>query len=70
MYSHGIGKISNLLNKPLHEFLGLTPTMITTIFFCNVSDIILVDEVLPKIFPCTIKQNNNRFESVRLINIV
>jgi len=47
MYSHGRVRISNLLNRLLHEFLDLTPAINLIIFFCNV----LLDELLPRIIP-------------------
>jgi hypothetical protein len=37
MYSYGRSKISDLLNRPVHEFLGLTFAMIPRILFCNVN---------------------------------
>jgi hypothetical protein len=42
MYSHGRAKISNLLNRLLHEFLGLTPAFNLTIFFCKVNIFLLL----------------------------
>jgi hypothetical protein len=37
MYSHGRGRISDLLNRPIQEFQCLTSTMFLTIFFCDVN---------------------------------
>jgi hypothetical protein len=34
--------ISNLLNRLLHEFLGLTPAMNLTIIFCKVNIVFAV----------------------------
>jgi hypothetical protein len=36
VYSHGTGKISNRLNRLLHEVLGCASAIILTIFFCKV----------------------------------
>jgi hypothetical protein len=47
MYSHGRGKISNLMNRFLHEFLDLTPAIIVIVLFCKVNIILLLGE-LPK----------------------
>jgi len=48
MYLHGRGKISNLMNKFLHEFLDLTPAIILTVLFCKVNIILFFRELLPK----------------------
>jgi hypothetical protein len=48
MYSHGSVKFSNLLNRLLHEFLGLTPAINLTIFFCKVNIYSLLDELHTK----------------------
>jgi hypothetical protein len=48
MYSHGRGKISNLMNIFLHEFLDLTPPVILTALFCKVNIILLLRELCPK----------------------
>jgi hypothetical protein len=37
MHSHGRGKISNLMNRFLHEFLDLTPAIILTVLFCKLN---------------------------------
>jgi len=37
MYSQGTGKISHLLNGLQREFLGISPTIILTIFFYQVN---------------------------------
>jgi hypothetical protein len=44
MYSHGRAKISNLLNRLLHKFLGLTPAINLKIFFCKVNIFWMFDE--------------------------
>jgi len=49
MYSHGRGKISNLMNRFLHEFLDLTPAIILTVFFCKVNIILLLGNYPKKI---------------------
>jgi len=51
MYLHGRGKISNLMNRFLHEFLDLTPAIILTVLFCKVNIILLLGELPPKIIP-------------------
>jgi hypothetical protein len=51
MYSHGKVKISNLLNKLLHEFLGFTLAVILKFFFCNVNIFLLLYELPQKINP-------------------
>jgi hypothetical protein len=48
MYSHGRGKISNLMNRFLHEFLDLTPAIILTVLFCKVNIILLLGELPEK----------------------
>jgi hypothetical protein len=48
MYSHGRGKISNLTNRFLHEFLDLTPAIILTVLFCKVNIILLLGELPQK----------------------
>jgi hypothetical protein len=57
LYSHGTGKISNLLNRPLHEFLGLTPVMILIIFFCSVNIFLLLHELPQKTIPSLQSEN-------------
>jgi hypothetical protein len=42
--------MSNTLNRPLHDFLGLTPAIILTILFCNINISFLVDELPRKLF--------------------
>jgi hypothetical protein len=37
VYLHGRGKISNLMNRFLHEFLDLTPAIILTVLSCKVN---------------------------------
>jgi galactitol-specific phosphotransferase system IIC component len=55
VYSHGSCNISDLLNRSLHEFFGLTPARIKKIFYCNVLFFcMLIDELLQKIFQCFI----------------
>jgi hypothetical protein len=49
MYSHGRVRISNLLNRPLHEFRGSTPAINLIIFFCKVNIFLLLYELPPKI---------------------
>jgi len=39
-YSHRTGKISHLLNRLQHELLGISPTIILTIFFCQVNTVL------------------------------
>jgi hypothetical protein len=48
------GKISNLLTRPLHEFLCLTPAMILIFFLCNINIILLLHEMLQKLLLCSI----------------
>jgi hypothetical protein len=42
MYSHGRDKISDLLNRFLHEFLDVTPVIILPVLFCKVDNTILL----------------------------
>jgi hypothetical protein len=51
MYSHERGKLSELINRYLHEFLDLTPAIILTVLFCKVNIILLLEELPPKIIP-------------------
>jgi hypothetical protein len=37
--------MEELLNRPLHEFLSLTPVMILIILFCSVNIFLLLDEL-------------------------
>jgi uncharacterized protein YbcI len=48
MHLHGTGEICSLINRLLHEFLGLAPAIIRTILFFEENIISLLDE-LPKI---------------------
>jgi hypothetical protein len=48
VYSHGRVRISNLLNRLLHKFLGLTLAINLTIFFCKVNTFLLLHELPPK----------------------
>jgi hypothetical protein len=48
IYSHGIPKISNLMNRFLHEFLDLTVSIILTVLFCKVNIMLLLGELTPK----------------------
>jgi hypothetical protein len=51
MYSHGRGKICNVMNGFLDEFLDLTPAIILTVLFCKVNIILLLRELPQKIIP-------------------
>jgi hypothetical protein len=42
MYSYRTVKISHILNRLLHEFLGLTPAIDLIIFFCKVNTVSFV----------------------------
>jgi len=48
IYWHGIGRISNSLNKLLHEVLGCATTVIPLIFFCKMKNLPAVGRVTPK----------------------
>jgi hypothetical protein len=48
MYLYGRGKISNLMNRFLHEFQDLTPTIILTVLFYKVDIILLLGELAKK----------------------
>ena len=37
MYAHGRGKMCNLRERLLYEFLGFASTIILTIFFCRIN---------------------------------
>jgi hypothetical protein len=49
MFSYGRVKLSNPLNRRLHEFLCLTPAIILMILFCNVNIFLLLRELPEKI---------------------
>jgi hypothetical protein len=53
MYLHGRGKISNLLNRLVHESLGLTLAKILIIFFFNVNTFLLLHKLPQNIIPHT-----------------
>jgi hypothetical protein len=55
-YTHGRVKISSLLNTSVQELGDLTPIMIQTIFFCNVKNFLLSDELFQKISPYFFKK--------------
>jgi hypothetical protein len=60
MYSLGTLRISNVLNRLLHEFLDLTPAINLIILFCNV----LLDELPPQnysILYCRVKTGKMPF---------
>jgi len=48
IYWHGIGRISNSLNKLLNEVLGCATTIILLIFFCKVKNLPAVERVTLK----------------------
>jgi hypothetical protein len=48
MYSDGKCKIYNLMDRFLHEFLDLAPTIILTVLFCKVNIISLLGELAKK----------------------
>jgi hypothetical protein len=54
--THGRDIISNLINRLLHEFLGLVPAIIPTILFCKANAILLLDELPPKMITCFIME--------------
>jgi hypothetical protein len=56
MYLHGKVKISDLINRLLHEFLGLPLAIILIIFFCNVNIFLLLHELPQKIIPYFIRE--------------
>jgi hypothetical protein len=47
-YSKERSKISNLLNGPIHKFLGLTFTVILTVFLCDINIFLLLDKFPPE----------------------
>jgi hypothetical protein len=51
IYRHGIGKISNFLNKRLHGVLGCAPAIILMIFFSKVNIFLLLEQLPQKIIP-------------------
>jgi hypothetical protein len=59
VYSHGRGKISNLMDRFLLEFLDLTPVISLTVLFCKVNIILLLGE-LPKKLSHISLWNGNR----------
>jgi hypothetical protein len=50
MYWHGTGRISNCLNRLLHEGLHCAPAIIVIIFFCKVKIFPLLEELPHNIF--------------------
>jgi hypothetical protein len=60
MYSHGRAKISNFLNRLLHEFLGLMPAINLTIFFCKKNTFLLFDELPKKLFHTSLRSENRQ----------
>jgi hypothetical protein len=50
---HGRGKVCNLLNRHLHEFLGFVPATVVTIFFCRLNTVSFCSKMNypPKIRP-------------------
>ena len=51
VYWHGTGRISDSLNRLLHDVLGCTPAIILPIFFCKVKIFSLLPELPQKIIP-------------------
>jgi hypothetical protein len=51
VYSNGRGETSDLLNRLLHEFVGLVPSICLTLFFFKVNINLLSDELPRKIIP-------------------
>lgn len=49
LHSHSRSKISNLSNRPLHEFLSFAAATILTIFFCEINNF-LKDKLPHRIF--------------------
>jgi hypothetical protein len=51
----GMEQVESLrcINWHLHEVLGSAPATILMIFFCKVKFFLLLEELLPKIIPCT-----------------
>jgi len=48
IYWHGTGRISNSLNRLLHEVLGCATAIILIILFCKVKNLPVVGIVTPK----------------------
>jgi hypothetical protein len=55
IYSHRTVKISNLLNRLLHEILGFTLSVVLWIFFCGVNTCLLLCELPQKIIHSRVK---------------
>jgi len=51
IYWHGTGRISNCLNRFLHEVLVFAPAIILKIFFCKVKIFPLLEELCPRNIP-------------------
>ena len=51
IYWHGTGKISNCLNRLLHEVLGCSPAIFLMSFFCKMKIFPLLEELPPKNIP-------------------
>jgi hypothetical protein len=50
IYSQGRAQISDFLRRLLHVFLHPEPAITLTIFFCKLNILLLLDELLQKIF--------------------
>jgi hypothetical protein len=58
MYLHGKVMLSNVLNRFLPEFIGVTPAINLKMFFCKLNIILLLDELPPtnySILHCRVK---------------
>jgi len=55
---HGTGRISNCLNRLLHEVLGFAPATILRIFCCEVTIFQLLEGLPQKIIPYFITEWN------------
>jgi hypothetical protein len=67
---HERGKISNLMDRFLHEFLDLTTAIILTVLFCKINIILLSGELLQNYIPYFIMEwkyaDNSRQVSCRM----
>lgn len=59
-YSHGRGKLFNLLNRHLQEFRCCAFNTVSTIFFLNVNTAFILDEFLQKNFKANLENESGK----------
>jgi hypothetical protein len=66
--SQGRSKISDHLNMPLHEFLGLSSSMIL-IFFWNINNFLLLNEWKQKIFGTSLQSEKDKINCFATVSV-